>query len=277
MLRGPAEAGRDMWNDRRAQVTVYLIFINSCSDVNKTRPNASATLTGHIASLHLFFYPAYKSIQDHKMSSPAFDTIHDQTEGQDLHQEVQTQEHLPVEPTPEVQEEPGSDHQDNEEQPEAEVLEQEQEQIAEQERMQDQEDQIQGAELVSQQPTAEEQEETRDELYNEVFGNQGSDASDLSDDEDMRMDEGEKYVPATATNAAKIPKFKKSKRDDEDEDEDEDDEDDGEERRRKKKKKAERRRKREEEEEEEEEDEAPVLDEATRKLHLSLKSRLYRL
>lgn len=139
--------------------------------------------------------------------------------------------------------------------------------------MQDQEDQIQGAELVSQQPTAEEQEETRDELYNEVFGNQGSDASDLSDDEDMRMDEGEKYVPATATSAAKIPKFKKSKRDDEDEDEDEDDEDDGEERRRKKKKKAERRRKR---EEEEEEDEAPVLDEATRKLHLSLKSRLYR-
>ncbi|OWZ79553.1 transcription factor IWS1 [Cryptococcus neoformans Bt85] len=206
------------------------------------------------------------------MSSPAFDTIHDQTEGQDLHQEVQTQEHLPVEPTPEVEEEPGSDHQDNEEQPEAEVLEQEQEQIAEQERMQDQEDQIQGAELVSQQPTAEEQEETRDELYNEVFGNQGSDASDLSDDEDMRMDEGEKYVPATATSAAKIPKFKKSKRDDEDEneDEDEDDEDDGEERRRKKKKKAERRRKR---EEEEEEDEAPVLDEATQR-RLALEERI---
>lgn len=205
------------------------------------------------------------------MSSYTFDTVPGQTEEQDFPNEVQAQERSPVEPTPEVPVEAESDGQDDEEQPEAQVSEQEQEHAAEKERLQGQEDQEQGAELVSQQATAEEPEETRDELYNEVFGNQGSDASDLSDDEDARMDEGDKYVPATLTSAAKIPKFKKSKRDDEDEDEDEDDEDGREERRRKKKKKAERRRQREEEEEEEE---APVLDEATRELHLGPKSAI---
>ncbi|KGB77759.1 transcription factor IWS1 [Cryptococcus deuterogattii R265] len=204
------------------------------------------------------------------MSSPALDTVPGQTEEQDLPNEVQAHEHSPVGPTPEVPVEPESDSQDDEEQPEAQVSEQEQGNAAEQERLQDQEDQEQGAELVLQRTTAEEQEETRDELYNEVFGNQGSDASDLSDDEDARMDEGDKYVPATLTSAAKIPKFKKSKRDDEDEDEDEDDEDGREERRRKKKKKAERRRQREEEEEEEE---APVLDEATQR-RLALEERI---
>ncbi|TYJ55878.1 hypothetical protein B9479_003401 [Cryptococcus floricola] len=119
--------------------------------------------------------------------------------------------------------------------------------------------------------------DTQNAMYDAVFGGEGSDDDD-SDDEgarrvrrerrdeedeegDVRMDEdeeeeeggeGETYVPATATTAAKIPSFKKGRKSAEDDDQ-EDEEGDDDRERRKSKKKSEKRKQREVEEEDEDE------------------------
>ncbi|WVW80314.1 transcription factor IWS1 [Kwoniella bestiolae CBS 10118] len=110
---------------------------------------------------------------------------------------------------------------------------------------------------------------------------------DIDVDVDVDVDEeGEgEYVAATATQAAKIPKFKKTRRtsdDDEDEVEEEDDDDDEERRRRRKKKKRmENNRKRRERgedddvdvDEDEEGESQPVYDEATQR-RMALEERI---
>ncbi|WWC60476.1 uncharacterized protein I303_103049 [Kwoniella dejecticola CBS 10117] len=114
-------------------------------------------------------------------------------------------------------------------------------------------------------------------------------------DEEEDAERGEEYVAATATSPAKIPKFKKTKRDEEDvdedavehedqeEDEDEDRDDDDEERRRRRRKKKrmeknQRRRERGDEDVDEDVDEdegepQPVYDEATQR-RMALEERI---
>lgn len=133
---------------------------------------------------------------------------------------------------------------------------------------------------------------TPTDLYQQVFGGEGSDVSDLSDEEDIRpparrtlptetqdtlppddddddedededrdQDQDDVYQPGTVETSAKIPKFKKVSRDDNDEEV-------GERRHRKKKARKEKegrsRRQREEVDGEDVEESLPVYDEETR-------------
>nr|XP_019011908.1 transcription factor IWS1 [Kwoniella pini CBS 10737]OCF50689.1 transcription factor IWS1 [Kwoniella pini CBS 10737] len=124
----------------------------------------------------------------------------------------------------------------------------------------------------------------------EEIGTDGTLPEERVANEDEDAVQGEEYIAATATSPAKIPKFKKTKRDDEDIDEDDDDEeeeedrdeDDEERRRRKKKKKRmennQRRRERGDEDvdedvDEDEGEEQPVYDEATQR-RMALEERI---
>ncbi|WWC87996.1 uncharacterized protein L201_002898 [Kwoniella dendrophila CBS 6074] len=150
-------------------------------------------------------------------------------------------------------------------------------------------------------------EDDNDELTNQPTTEIGADGTlptqqneeDVDVNEDGNENDGEEYVAATATSAAKIPKFKKTKRNSDDEDEDRDDDHDdesGEEeeeeedrdededekrRRRKKKKRQENNRKRrergdedvDEDVDEDEGEQQPVYDEATQR-RLALEERI---